>query len=239
MALVACAGLQAQSKDLVRAQFVGCDSDGQSGPLVAPKSPRGNVMVRRDVARSLVYYEAENGPGVLGPRGWHCFGAYGSNGFVLVVSPDPVSFQLWMDRSQLRRSAVEVSQRFGGTSGRFDVAATIARLFPNYRDFVRRVADDGSGASLKDFPVGKFPDDILTYRGKSVVEFRTPAGTTGLGTASFLDPDGGAIDGVAIIGGPVEEPNVVRAAIRLPAELAGMSRVVIEQLEQQAARGRQ
>ncbi len=36
------------------------------------------------VAARLAYYKAKNGFGILGPRGWHCFSTYGSNGSTLV-----------------------------------------------------------------------------------------------------------------------------------------------------------
>ena len=41
-------------------------------------------------ALRLAYYKAQYGPGVLAPRGWHCFSTYGSDGANLFVSPDAI-----------------------------------------------------------------------------------------------------------------------------------------------------
>src|SRR5438477_11337899 len=70
-----------------RVAFVGCRSDGQQGPQSAPKAgvaPRTSS----DVAPKLAYYKAKDSIGVLAPRGWHCFGLYGSNGTILIVAPE-------------------------------------------------------------------------------------------------------------------------------------------------------
>jgi hypothetical protein len=49
-------------------------------------------MVELDpsVARRLAYYESGVSRGVLAPRGWFCFGVYGSSGSAFLVTPEPI-----------------------------------------------------------------------------------------------------------------------------------------------------
>jgi hypothetical protein len=62
-------------------------------PLL-PKHMR--ALVPKDMAISLAYYShhESSGSGVLAPRGWDCFGTYGSGGSTLYVVPrrlgDPI-----------------------------------------------------------------------------------------------------------------------------------------------------
>src|SRR5712671_4713799 len=62
------------------APFTACKSDGQVGSLPAPTHANIAVQVDASAAPRLSYYKAQNGPGVLGPRGWSCFEIYGSSG---------------------------------------------------------------------------------------------------------------------------------------------------------------
>src|SRR5579864_2187946 len=69
--------------------FVGCPSDGQLGPGEAPRGENSQVVaISPEIARRLAYYKADHGSGILAPRGWHCFGTYGSNGSNLYVTPE-------------------------------------------------------------------------------------------------------------------------------------------------------
>jgi len=72
-------------------RFIGCQSDGQVGPLEAPKGDSKVVQIATQATQQLAYYKAEQGFGVLAPRGWHCFGTYGSSGSSLYVSPQPLN----------------------------------------------------------------------------------------------------------------------------------------------------
>jgi len=80
---------------------------------------------------------------------------------------------------------IQISVVDGGTSGRFQVAKGIARVFPDRRQFVRKVVAEGI-EQVSSFPAGPYPQDKMTYRSNSVVEFETPTSTAGLGTASRL-----------------------------------------------------
>ena len=74
-----------------RVPFVGCPSDGQAGPVPAPRGKSKSVRIDAKAAQQLAYYESTQHFGVLAPRGWHCFGTYGSDGNSLFVSLEAIS----------------------------------------------------------------------------------------------------------------------------------------------------
>jgi hypothetical protein len=222
-------------KVAVRVPFVGCLSDGQVGPVEAPKGESKAVSVAAGTAQQLAYYQAARGPGVLAPRGWYCFGAYGSSGDILYVSPQPIGRETLFSSKVIRFAGpiIEISHEHGDTSGRFGVARMIARVFPAHRAFLRQViAEDIDSADL--FPTGPYPDDKLTYRNTEIVEYQTPAHAEGLGTSARLDKDASPIRGVAILTGPA--PDLVFLATRLPPELNALVPAIIQQVERDAAR---
>jgi hypothetical protein len=77
----------------------------------------------------------KRGLGVLAPRGWHCFSTYGSNGSNLFVSPVPIDGKALFsaDWKGFMGDVVQLSVMDGGTSGRFEVAKVVARVFPAYK----------------------------------------------------------------------------------------------------------
>ena len=231
-----CPSWQAQNdRSISRVPFVGCRSDGQIGPLKSPKSSANEIKLPNELANQLAYYKAENGVGILAPRNWYCFSAYGSNGSSLFVSPEPIK-----DRELFRPGwkgfsgpAIEVSVSYGGTSGRFAVAEAIARVFPDRMEFVRDIASEGF-APASSFPIGQYATDTLQRRGKNIVEFETPPHTEGLGSHSRLEINASPIDGVAILVG--DEPDLIKLSMRLPPPYQRLSRVVIEELEIEASK---
>src|SRR5208283_4261268 len=48
--------------------FIGCNSDGQVGPVDAPKGTSRSALIGREAAQKLAYYKAAQGVGVLHPR---------------------------------------------------------------------------------------------------------------------------------------------------------------------------
>jgi hypothetical protein len=215
--------------------FVGCDSNGQVGPVKAPSGKGKVVSVPAEAAKRLAYYKSEQGFGVLAPRGWHCFGVYGSNGYALYVSPEPVTANnvLSSTWSGLTGLAIELAGEVGDTSGRFGVARVIARVFPDHKSFVERVIAEGIEPASS-FPPGPYPEDKLTYRNKQVVEYQTPANTEGLGTNSRLKKNANPINGVAILIG--DAPDLILLAVRLSPEVTGLESAVIQQLERDIER---
>jgi hypothetical protein len=190
------------------------------------------VLATANEAARLAYYKAEKGIGVLAPRGWHCFATYGSGGDQLYVKPQPInSARIFHDGPGFSDGpGIEVAYRFGGTSGRFSVADIIARVFPAYESFAREVAKEPGTVP---FTFGPYPKDELVYRGKALVEYRTPANAEGLGTHSWLKRGSGPIEGAAMI---VEgEPDLAFLSVRLPTGLSWLTATLIRQFEQDAS----
>lgn len=224
-----------QGPERDRVPGVGCPSDGQQGPVEAPKVPLTEVLASNRDAQGLAYYKAAYGQGVLAPRGWHCFATYGSSGVTLYVAPQALQRDDFFreNRSGFHGPAVELSTASGGTSGRFTVAKKMARLFPEYRWFVQRVIAEGIEPA-KDFPVGPFPNETLTYRDRRTVEYVTPAYTYGTGTDSSLMPTANPIEGVVLLHG--QDLDAIQLSVRLPAQLRELAKIIIRQVEADMAR---
>jgi len=222
-------------RPIVPVPFVGCASDGQVGPLKAPKGTSKVVPISPEVALRLAYYKAAQGSGILAPRGWYCFGTYGSNGDNLFVSPKPIDSPIWFpDRwGGFAGAAIQVSDMVGDTSGRFEVARFIARVFPAHMAFVKRVIAEGIEPASS-FPRGPHPGDKLAYLNKDVVEYETPANQDGLGTESAFKKSGNAISRVAILTG--EELSLIYLAVRLPPDATDLGPVIIREIERKHIR---
>lgn len=217
--------------------FVGCPSDGQAGPVEAPKGTDIVVNATIGAASKLAYYSSRPPAGVLAPRGWHCFGVYGSGGDSLIVTPEPVdaSTVFPTDRIKFVGPVIVLHHTYGDTSGRSRVAQVIARVFPKYTAFVTGVKEMHElPANL--FPSGPYPTDKLLYRSTRVVEFRTPAHADGLGTDAWLKKGDAPIDGVAILVG--DTWDLLLSSVRLPRDMATLTPVIIHQLELDASRPR-
>ena len=194
--------------------FVGCPADGQQGPQQPPTGAAAAVELDPELAAHLAYYKGNYGPGVFAPAGWHCRTWYGSAGAFTVVTPDvpPANGDL---AQTLSGPGVEVEQKSGGTSGRFEVAEVLARFFPDLmRDFIRQVRDE---KLVKDsaFDVRPYPDDVLHPITENMIEFLTPAGRSGFGTEG-LARSNLPINGVVAIADPHGEPSLLVLRIRLP-----------------------
>ncbi len=203
-----------------------------------PDNKSKAVAIPAALAQRLAYYKGGVGLGVLAPRGWHCFAQYGSDGSNLFVSPDPIrsTTVMSMDWKGFTGQAIEVSVMLGGTSGRFEVAQIIARVFPAYKAFAQSVIAEGIEPASS-FLFGPYPTDKLTYRGDKVVEFETPANMQGLGTCTRLQANSSPIDGVAILfgGGANEDTNLVQLSARLAAADSDLIPVIVGQREKEAA----
>ena len=206
----------------VRVPFVGCPSDGQQGPQPAPRN--GHVpSVSAAAAPQLAYY-ASRELGVLAPRGWHCLGLEGSNGSSLIVTPEPHHSRDFLNGTPpLRGPFVQIAFSYGGTSGRFEVATVIARVFPEHLDFARRVAAEWMSEPL---PRGPYPGDRLVRLRPNAVGYTTPAGQAGLGTDNGLAAGDRPINGLVILQLGAE-PNLVKLDVRLPAAQAGLATPIL------------
>jgi hypothetical protein len=218
--------------------FIGCQSDGQVDPLDAPKGSNKVVHISKEAAQRLAFYKAERGFGVLAPRGWYCFGTYGSSGVSLFVSPQPINATTLFSDSWkgFTGPAIQISVEEGDTSGRFEVARIIARVFPSHRAFVHRVTAEGIEPA-RNFPFGPYPKDKLVYKSKGFVEYETPLQTDGLGTQSRLQKNADPIRGVAVLIG--QEPSLLFLAALLSPEMAKLTSAIIQQTEYDAAQPEQ
>jgi hypothetical protein len=214
--------------------FVGCASDGQNGPQAAPIGAPEAVQMPAADAAQLAYYEMQNGPGVIGPRGWSCAGIYGSDGATLVVVPQPLqpadlAGTGWAGASG---DAIEARVASGDTSGRFTVAQVIMRVFPARQGFAQGVINEGIEPASS-FPAGPYANDKITRKSNEVVEFQTPAGAVGLGTDTNLNlrlaPGADAVSGVAILSG--QAPDLSQAIVRLGVSLQPLAGDIIQKYE--------
>jgi hypothetical protein len=130
-------GCTTPADEVASVPFVGCDADVQ-GTMVAPPAAAATIpKVPASEADQLAYYASIN-LGVLGPRGWHCFGMAGSGGVSLFVTPEVhTAKDIIESRTHLSGPVIELSRATGGTSGRFVVADIAARVFPIARPFVQ------------------------------------------------------------------------------------------------------
>jgi hypothetical protein len=226
---VAVAGLLPAAAPVTTIPFVGCESDGGGGHIDAASGVDLNVNIDAQIGSRLAYYRAADGHGVLGPRGWSCFGFYGSSGWTLYIAPRKLDVaERFTVPYDLTRPVIQMTESIGDTSGRFTVARVIARVFPSEKDFVQRVVAEGL-VPVDDFPLGPFPRDKLTYRSDRLVEYETPPNAYGLGTESRLQPDDQPIRGTEVLLGP--EPSLASLAVRLPPNLADLVPIIISQVE--------
>ncbi len=203
--------------------FVGCPAEGMSGPVAAPAGSAMPSSLPASAAGKLAHYVAD-GMEVLAPRDWHCIEMYGSGGAFLLVTPAPHSAAELQDFRPLLGPVVELSYLNGWTSGRFDVARVLARLFPSRRGFVRHVIQEGLEPA-RDVPFGRFPTDRMTRHGSSEVEFTTPPGRTGMGTMmDRLNPGPLPVSGLARL---AEQDGVTLLDVRLPAGSRPLTAAII------------
>jgi hypothetical protein len=209
--------------------FVGCRSEGQADPINAPTGTSILVSMSPEAAQRLAFYEAKVIEGVLAPRGWYCLGTYGSGGASLLVSPEPIDRAKLLSRG-LADSVVLIAYSSGGSSGRFAVAEMIARVFPAWRWFADQVYKGYDQTA----PAGPYPKDRLNYKGKTIVEYETPAKTDGLGTGPLIEKNGSPINGVAILVG--QTPDLVLLSVRLPVGLSKLTSEIVSQVERANAK---
>jgi len=215
----------------VKVPFVGCKADGQMGPQEAPKGKPVHVILPPYATNKLAYYQWEN-LGVLAPRNWNCFALYGSNGESLLVSPTPLNSDKLLagNDNGFSGPAIQISVSLGETSGRFEVARVIARVFPQRQSFVRALIEAHDGLlNDSDVVYGPFETDKLVRSDRNTVEFQTPANTDGLGTMSRLRKSADPISGVVMLTG--ETPDAIHLSVRLNPDQASLSPYIIQRLE--------
>ena len=200
--------------ELVRAPFVGCASDGQIGPQPAPQTAKVPRLPAA-LASQLAYYSSQEGPSVLAPRGWHCFGLYGSDGSVLIVTPRVLRAQDFFTDQPIRLSgpAVVSSFSYGGTSGRFTVWSAIARYFPKYGQLIdRQDWEELNGGTLPNSP---YPADVILKHSARSIRLVTPSKFDGQGTAGYLSRGPLSVNSLRQLMGTGDETSLLAIDVRL------------------------
>lgn len=223
------------AQPLIAVQFVGCPADGQQGPQATPRSGRTPKLPRR-IAAQLAYYtapEMADSLGVLAPRGWHCVALYGSSGSELIVTPDKYQADHFMQvkPAPIRGWIVKTSLEYGGTSGRWGVAAAIARFFPQHRSSIFKQFE---GLSIGRLPRDHNPNDRVHWRSDRLVRFETVPGRKGWGTRWLLTPSSRPVEGVVKLLPNDGWFDALETDVRLPASIARLTSVILNQ--PQAAR---
>lgn len=193
--------------------------------------------VPASVAHALAWYVSEH-DAVLAPRGWHCFETYGSNGGTLVVAPQALSFDLIQGAHVSFRGPIVLSgTSFGGTSGRWAVAATISRYFPHYRSFVREVRDmDPEITALEPAPpIGPYRADHIVSRTRTEIRLITPPGRRGEGTNFLLAPNRDPVESLIILH-PDGDMDVSTFTVRLSRAQAGLRGLILPEARRRATR---
>src|SRR5208282_2421856 len=190
--------------------------------------PRG-ARLAGDVASHLAYY-AFRSVGVLAPRSWRCFGLYGSDTDILFVTPDPHGFEdLRAAAPKLQGPVVVIARHSGETSGRFEVAAVAARLFPAARHFVHKVIAENIVAASH-FHFAPYKTDTVRRLSSTVAEFVTPPNREGLGTSGRIAANDQPVAGVAIWL-PDQGNDLVMTLVRLDPDLRREVRTILTQTE--------
>lgn len=222
----------------VTVPFVGCASDGQSGPQPAPKGEPKVVKLDASIAEKLAFYSSDYGDGFLAPRGWYCASLIGSDGIFLFMSPQPIDTSALLSEREkgITGPIVQIESIEGETSGRDEVAGLVARYFPKDRAFVRRVISMMHQLA-SDYPAGPYPGDKLVARKQDVVEYVTPPHSKGVGTAVWLKPDDEPIYSTVML---LREdnprwPSAVVVRVRLPKDLADLAPVILHDTERRYA----
>jgi hypothetical protein len=212
--------------ELQTIELIGCPVFGHAdeAPEAAPAKRLIKLSLRKGMASRMAVYRGALGPAVFGPRGWHCFARYGSGAFVLDVRPEPFNAsgeaQGGPFGSNSRAISVEIIN--GGTSGRYEAAPIIARLFPEFRSFAEEVRDMG-GIPRSEFVFAPYPNDRVITLAYNVVEFETPGNSEGIGTRGGFVAGPDSIKGIASVSGSPSEPSVRVMRARLGSQFSDVT----------------
>lgn len=191
---------------------IGCPADGQMGAEAAPKNGTKSLTLDADAASGLAYFQNSH-IGVLGPRGWHCLVLAGSNGVTIFVTPERLraNAMLRAPKQEFSGNVIQLSVNFGETSGRFEAARLMARVFPQKRKFVEDVIAEKI-LPASDFVFGPYPHDRMVRRSATLVEYETRENTKGLGTDTRLAANSSPISGMIFLS---HNDDVSHLAVRI------------------------
>jgi hypothetical protein len=217
-----CGGLAAQT-----VPFIGCETLGQGKAEPAPGGAAFELNTHQELAGQLAYYKAQDGYGVLGPRGWQCVATQTADSTRLLVMPE-------IDRAKLSAGTFEVTGPAilaESDGGLCEICVTVPRmairLFPTEREWGTLVLRD---KGVKDIAIGPYPADVIDRQDDKTMRFRTPANKDGFGTERFkasADP----IDGLAMLLGGQSEGMLLQ--VRLPDAMRRLTTVILRQMQQE------
>jgi hypothetical protein len=203
-----------------------CSPADPPGKASRPTDQSMRVRVEQQAAAQLSYYTVAALPGVYGPKGWHCTMWNGSNGRILLITPQrlaPPYFPLPV----ISGPAVMIQSTEGKDSGRFHVAIVAAELFPVVgREFIKRVRQEHL-ISDSSFDAEHYPDDYVQYLSDRFVQYATPANRSGLGTEGMLDMSVLPVRGLTILNTQAQVISLTEVRIRLPSELNAAAETIL------------
>lgn len=228
---------------LVEVPFVACGATGQIGWEPSSQPQNSGIRLPARQAAQLAYFSAQEGIGLLGPKGWHCLGLIGSSGPILIVSPHELRQAFENDRTaEIERGPIVLwAFRSAHTSGRNEVCELIAPYFPQHIGFVNRVREIFD-LPEDHFPSAPFPADVWSRKGVNTIIYRTPPQAEGLGTKLILKPSDLAIEGYVQIVEAQYPPNktpqvdgAVLLATRLPESLRPLAPLILKPVKPYAS----
>lgn len=219
---------------------VGCPGDNAGEPVDAQSGQPVPVVLPPREADQVASYAGPYGPGLIAPRGWHCFYSVSGDGnYSILVAPtesDLVAFE----HSDSGTSSPGVSYSYwdGGTAGR-DMVIPLMALFKKRKPDGREDLppnDPKNGIDLQAIPSGpgeiiidKIPDKLL--------EFETPANHDGIGTwvPWIFRKSSLPIHGVVYVY-PTGDTSAELFQIRLPPGSSDLRRFIIRNIESRESR---
>ena len=221
----------------VTVPFVGCPTDSLTAPLPAPNGSPLPVSLDAKTASRLAFYKSQRDQGIIGPRGWHCQSFMAASGWVTIVLPEtprPSTMLRYPVFHPVKGPAIQITHFDSASSGRIEIAKLIARYFPQ-RGFFAKFVIATKVAPASEFPSGPFKADRLITRKTDVVEYLSPAGKEGQGTAYRLVPGDLPIRTFVAVVGPDEEPQGFVMGVRLPEDRDDLAPVILSWAERQYA----
>jgi hypothetical protein len=206
---------------------VACSLENQTGPARPHTDQSLRAPLDQRTAAQLAYYSAVDVPGVYAPKGWHCTAWNGSNGSIVLVTPQRIA-PPYFPLPVISGPAVVSQFTQGESSGRFHVAIAAAQLFPVVgAEFVRRVRQEHL-ISDSSFDMERYPGDWLQYLSDRFVQYSTPANSQGLGTEGMLDMSDLPIRGLTILNLQAEMVSLTEVRVRLPPGLNSVQEMIMQ-----------
>jgi hypothetical protein len=206
---------------------VACPLDNQTGPAKPHPDQSLHAPLDQRTAAQIAYYSATDIPGVYAPKGWHCMAWNGSNGSILLVTPQRIA-PPYFPLPVISGPAVVSQLTQGESSGRFHVAIVATQLFPVVgSEFIRRVRQEHL-ISDSSFEVERYPGDWLQYLSDRFVQYSTPANSPGLGTEGMFAMSDLPVRGLTILNLQAETVSLTEVRVRLPPGLNSVEEMIMQ-----------